>query len=82
MKELLHSIEVSKTPIRFAYFDLGGVVFNFSGGLEQISQDIHIPFEEIVAYWRSLDNQICLGDLTPQDFWEKLVDHFQVGDPS
>ena len=29
MKELLESIEKINRPIRYAYFDLGGVVFSF-----------------------------------------------------
>jgi putative hydrolase of the HAD superfamily len=79
MKELLQTIEISKTPIRFAYFDLGGVVFNFSGGLEQISKDFNISLEDVRVFWKSRDDQICLGQLTPQAFWQELVAHFGVG---
>ncbi len=82
MKEILQSIEKTKQPIRFAYFDLGGVVFNFAGGLEQISKDLHIPVDEVRAFWKSHDDDICIGNLTPQDFWHELVAHFRTGNRS
>jgi len=80
MKELLTSIENINQPIRFAYFDLGGVVFKFSGGLETISSRLGIPLASIESYWRAQDDQICLGKLTPQDFWVNLVSHFGRGE--
>ena len=80
MKELLKSLENTKQPIRFAYFDLGGVVFSFSGGLKTMANNLNVPIESVESYWRAHDDQICLGKLTPQDFWVKLVSHFGSGE--
>ena len=79
MKELLKLIENIKQPVRFACFDLGGVVFRFSGGLETIARNLDIPLEDIKFFWKSHDDQICLGKLAPQDFWVNLVTHFRTG---
>lgn len=76
MIEILTLIERIKPPIKFAYFDLGGVVFSFSGGLEAIANKVKRPLEEVAAYWRSQDDAICRGELQPQQFWANLVSQF------
>ncbi|MBU1885685.1 HAD-IA family hydrolase, partial [Patescibacteria group bacterium] len=65
---------------KYAFFDLGGVVFSFSRGLEAIAQLIDVPLSEVTTYWRSRDDEICKGKLEPQQFWRDLVSHFGQGD--
>ena len=45
----------------------------FLAGLEAISEKLNIPLAEIISYWKSQDDSICLGKLNPQGFW---IDHF------
>lgn len=76
MTEILSSVERINPPIRFVYFDLGGVVFSFSGGLEAIANKVGRSLEDITAYWRSQDDAICRGELQPQQFWNNLASQF------
>ncbi|RLC34724.1 hypothetical protein DRH14_02305 [Candidatus Shapirobacteria bacterium] len=71
-----------KFSAKYAFFDLGGVVFTFSDGLQAIAELIHQPLQDIVAYWNLQDNYICMGKLDPQQFWIKLTSHFSSGDPN
>lgn len=59
------------SKIQFVYFDLGKVVFNFSGGLEEISQKTCHSFEEVEKIFLKYDDATCRGELTPQDLWNK-----------
>lgn len=81
MKEILTPIQTIKPPIEFAYFDLGGVVFSFSGGLEAIANKIGRPIEDVTAYWKSQDDEICRGELQPQQFWNNMISQFHYDGP-
>lgn len=81
MVKRLTSFDQIQSPIEVAFFDLGGVVFSFHGGLEALAQAVNKPLSEVTAYWLSRDNDICRGILAPQQFYKELVSHFGVGDP-
>lgn len=53
----------------FIYFDLGGVLFDFKGGLDKLSQLMGLPLDECTKVWRSFDNEICRGQMTCQQLW-------------
>lgn len=80
MTDILFQIEQVRPPIKFAYFDLGGVVFSFSGGLEAFAKKVHSSLEEVTAYWMSQDDAICRGELDPQQFWNNLASQFGFND--
>lgn len=76
MSEIIRAVELIRPQVEFVYFDLGGVVFNFSGGIQAISKRLQVPENEISAMWRRYDDAICRGDLHPQEFWEILNNTF------
>lgn len=55
--------------VKFVYFDVGNVLFSFQGGLESLSKKFNVPLASVKEYWRSQDDDICRGKLTPQQFW-------------
>lgn len=68
---------VEKINPRFIYFDLGGVVFNFSKGLRNLSEKINAPFHEVIQLWKQYDENICTGEINPQQFWNILTAKFR-----
>lgn len=76
MSEIIRAVETRRPQVQLVYFDLGGVVFNFSGGLAAISHTLQIPEEQVMSMWKSCDDAICKGELTPQDFWRLVNNHF------
>lgn len=76
MTEILRLIEQHDPPIKHAIFDLGGVVFSFTNGLESLAQKLSVPLDEIKAYWLSQDDAICRGKLDPQQFYLNLIAEF------
>lgn len=57
--------------VKFVYFDIGNVLFSFSGGIESLAKLFDKPFDEVKKYWLSRDNDICRGVSKPQDFWNE-----------
>lgn len=80
MFELQNTLE--RKSFRFVYFDLGGVVFSFSGGLEKLAKLLSIPLGQVKKYWKFHDNQICSGELSPQDFWLQLAKKYNFPNSS
>ena len=80
MSERLNSFDQIQPPIRIAFFDLGGVVFSFHGGLEAMAQLFNKPLSQVKEYYFSRDDQRCRGELAPQQFWNDLVSQFGSGD--
>lgn len=62
--------------VKFVYFDIGNVLFSFSGGLENIAKLFNEPLDELKSYWLSKDNDICRGLLSPQEFWNQAKKFF------
>jgi len=65
-----------KSSTKYIYFDLGGVVFHFSGGLEVLADKLHAPFERVYKFWQRKDDDICRGKLSPQKFYEQIKNYF------
>ena len=53
----------------FLYFDLGGVLFDFQGGIEEIAKITGSSFATCHSTWREFDDQICRGEMTGQQLW-------------
>lgn len=60
----------------FIYFDLGKVVFDFSGGLDALAQKLQVSIEDVEGTFRQYDNDICRGELQPSDLLSKYETQF------
>lgn len=60
----------------FIYFDLGKVVFDFSGGLDALARKLQAPIEDVERTFRQFDNDICRGELQPSDLLRKYEAQF------
>lgn len=56
---------------RFVYFDLGGVIFDFKGGLDRLSKITGLPLDNCTQVWKEFDDRICRGDMTCQELWDQ-----------
>lgn len=56
--------------IKFIYFDLGGVVFHFRGGLEKLALKFNLDYEDFRRIFTSLDNKVCRGEIAPNELWQ------------
>lgn len=62
--------------VKFVYFDVGNVLISFSGGLDNLAELLNKPLEDVTDYWRSKDDDICRGKISPQKFWIEAKQKF------
>jgi FMN phosphatase YigB (HAD superfamily) len=78
---MISKIDKKLRGVKFVYFDVGNVLFSFSGGLETLAKKFARPLGEIKTYWRSKDDDMCRGKLDPQEFWKLARNRFKyIGD--
>jgi len=58
------------SKIKFVYFDIGGVLFNWKVALESLAKYLQRPYEQVEAVLKKYDNDVCLGKITPNQFWQ------------
>ncbi len=56
------------SKLLFAYFDLGGVVFDWEKGLTKLAELSGKPLERVKEVFKKYDDDACRGKLTPEDF--------------
>jgi HAD superfamily hydrolase (TIGR01509 family) len=66
----------TRKPIKFIYFDIGGVLLNFSGMFTSLADVLNASAEEVHDFWEPRDNALNLGTLTPEEFWRQIKTHF------
>ena len=55
----------------FIYFDVGGVIFDFEGGIKNLANLLGTNFKLCESIFKKYDPIICRGDITPQELWGK-----------
>lgn len=58
--------------VKLVYFDVGGVLFRFRGGLHDISNKVGLQYEDCEKIWLEMDDSICRGETTPQKLWTRI----------
>ncbi len=66
----------TQKPIKFIYFDVGGVLLDFSGSLTNLANVLNVSREDIRDFWEPLDDELNRGALTADEFWRQLTTHF------
>lgn len=64
--------------IKFVYFDLGGVVFHFTGGLRLLANKYKREYSDFENVFRKYDIQVCIGNMLPQDLWKKYQEELDL----
>ncbi len=73
MKEEFQHVEPGEfTTARIAVFDVGGVLFRFTGGLEALSELTNYPYEQCRNIWSELDDAVCRGAAQPDEIWKRI----------
>lgn len=57
----------------FIYFDLGGVMFQYDGGLVQLAKENGVTLEDFNRVFRKYEYAVAIGEMTLQELWEKYV---------
>lgn len=58
--------------VKLVYFDVGGVLFRFKGGLQDIAEKVGLPYENCEQIWLEMDDSICRGETPPQNLWTRI----------
>lgn len=61
------------SKIKFVYFDVGNVLVKFEGGFQAISEKHNLPLSDISASAERYDVEICRGDMSRQEWYERLT---------
>ncbi len=55
---------------KVVFFDLGGVLFKFTGGLEKLAIKNNLKYQDFVKVFKKHDDEVCRGEITPQQLWD------------
>jgi HAD superfamily hydrolase (TIGR01509 family) len=64
--------------IKFIYFDIGGVMNDWSDYFKHAAKQHGITVEDINSVWDELDEDITLGKKGAQDYWKRVVKKFNL----
>jgi HAD superfamily hydrolase (TIGR01509 family) len=70
-----------KKPIKFVYFDVGGVLLNFTEGHKKVAQKYGVPFETLRKVFDENWKAACKGTLSNADYMAKLAKVLPLKDP-
>jgi FMN phosphatase YigB (HAD superfamily) len=62
------------SQIKFVYFDIGDVVFEWKQVLRKIAAMANKSYEEVYAVYKKYDDDVCRGKISPQELWQ----HFKI----
>lgn len=64
--------------IKFIYFDIGGVMNDWSDYFKSAAKKHGITVEDINSVWVELDDDITHGKKGAQDYWKRVVEKFNL----
>lgn len=67
--------------VQLALFDVGGVLFQFKGGLEALSVKTGLPYAKCHEIWLANDDAICKGEVHPQKLWQAIKEESRYQGP-
>lgn len=71
--------KVSKSGVRFIYFDVNGCLVRFfHRAFTKLADDTNIPTDVIETFFWRYNDQVCRGDMTMDEFNQKLADALKV----
>lgn len=67
----------TRQPVKFVYFDVGGVLLDFSGSIASLANIFNVPMKDVYDFWEPLDDALNRGILTAGEFWQQIKTHFR-----
>ncbi len=64
--------------IKFIYFDIGGVMLNWTDYFKGAAKKHGITVEDINSVWEEMDDDITLGRKGAQDYWQRVIEKFNL----
>jgi len=64
--------------IRFIYFDVGGVLIDWSGVFQTAASKFHVTVQDIFEVFDENVEIITKGFLSPQQFWGKCIQKYNI----
>ena len=64
--------------IKFVYFDVGGVLIDYSQYFVTACKKYNLDNQLLKAYFLSLENDMTKGILRPEEFWKKCTEYFNI----
>jgi len=61
-----------KHPVKFVYFDVGGVILRWRQLLHTIARNHNRKIEEVERAFAKFDPASCRGQISPQQLWEAM----------
>ncbi len=66
----------TKKSITFVYFDVGGVMLDFSYLFTKLANLLNASADDVYDFWIPHDDSLNLGTLSPVEFWRQIKTHF------
>jgi len=66
------------SQIKFVYFDIGDVVFEWKQALRKIAAMANKSYEEVLSVFNKYDNDACRGKITGQELWEHFKEELEI----
>lgn len=66
--------------IKIIYFDFGGVLIDYSSVFRKVCSDFNLNFEDYLNFYLSFQDDLSLGKLTTNEFWEKCIEEYNLND--
>ena len=71
---------MKKTPIKFIYFDVGGVLLNFVHAHKKVAAQYNVPYESVLAVFENNWREECRGNISPAQYMQLFADALGMTD--
>ena len=66
--------KVASKNYKLVLFDIGGVLIDYTNALKTVSKEQNIPFEYLKNTFDKYENDVTLGNMTPQELYIKTIE--------
>lgn len=64
--------------IKFVYFDLGGVFFEWDQALATAAKEFNLTVDDLIGAFNDVDEDITKGKIDPEEFWVYCQKKFHI----
>jgi len=67
--------------VKFIYFDLGGILFDWRAAMDKIIQKLNISLKDFKKVFEKYDDEACRGNITKQELWQIYAHELRLKKP-